>query len=157
SNAVKFTPDGGAVTVRAGREDDELIVSVQDTGVGVSEEDRERIFESFQQGARVAPNEEGTGLGLTLCRRILELLGGPIWLQSEVGVGSTFAIALPMTPRVPHDGSVPDAGQRRDVLSVVLIDDDRPSVDLISAYLEGADCEVNIAYDGVQGLALVRR
>ena len=58
-------------------------------------QDRERIFESFQQGGRGSSREEGTGLGLTLSRRIVELLGGRMWLESEVGVGSTFGFSLP--------------------------------------------------------------
>ena len=96
SNAVKFTPDGGAVVVRARRVGDELQVSVEDTGIGIPETDRERIFESFQQGGRGASREEGTGLGLTLSRRIVELLGGRMWLESEVGAGSTFGFAFPV-------------------------------------------------------------
>ena len=96
SNAVKFTPDGGSVEVRAERVDDELAVTVSDTGVGVPPEDRERIFESFQQGGRGVAREEGTGLGLTLTRRIVELFGGRLWLESEVGVGSTFGFAVPL-------------------------------------------------------------
>ena len=96
SNAVKFTPDGGSVQVRADREGDELLVSVTDTGIGVAPEDQERIFESFQQGGRGAPKEEGTGLGLTLSRRIVELFGGRIWLASAVGSGSTFGFAIPV-------------------------------------------------------------
>ena len=99
SNAVKFTPDGGSVEVRAERVDDELVVTVSDTGVGVPPEDRERIFESFQQGGRGVAREEGTGLGLTLTRRIIELFDGRLWLESEVGVGSTFGFAVPVRPR----------------------------------------------------------
>jgi signal transduction histidine kinase len=96
TNAVKFTPAGGSVTVSARREGDDLVVAVTDTGVGVPPEDRDRIFESFQQGGRGAPKEEGTGLGLTLSRRIVELLNGRLWLTSEVGLGSTFAFSIPL-------------------------------------------------------------
>jgi signal transduction histidine kinase len=96
SNAVKFTPDGGSVVIWADEVDTDLHVTVKDTGVGIPVEDRERIFESFQQGGRGAAREEGTGLGLTLSRRIVELLGGRIWLESEVGVGSTFGFSIPM-------------------------------------------------------------
>ena len=71
-------------------------MSVEDTGIGIPETDRERIFESFQQGGRGASREEGTGLGLTLSRRIVELLGGRMWLESEVGAGSTFGFAFPV-------------------------------------------------------------
>jgi signal transduction histidine kinase len=98
SNAVKFTPDGGRVTVVARQVDDEAEVLVRDNGIGIPPEDHARIFDSFQQGGRRGPSPhiEGTGLGLTLSKRILELHGGRIWLESEVGVGSTFGFALPL-------------------------------------------------------------
>ena len=83
SNAVKFTPDGGRVTLAAALAADELRVTVTDTGAGVPPEDRERIFESFQQGGRGATREEGTGLGLTLTKRIVELFGGRLWLDTD--------------------------------------------------------------------------
>ena len=95
SNAVKFTPDGGSVSLRAYREGTDLVVTVTDTGIGVPVEDQERIFESFQQGGRGAPKEEGTGLGLTLSRRIVWLFGGRMWLESTPGVGSTFGFSIP--------------------------------------------------------------
>ena len=98
SNAVKFTPDGGSVSIRAYREGNELMVTVTDTGIGVPPEDQERIFESFQQGRRGAPKEEGTGLGLTLSRRIVGLFGGRMWLESTPGVGSTFGFSIPGLP-----------------------------------------------------------
>src|SRR4029079_17080348 len=69
TNAVKFTPDGGSIDVRARRRHDRIEVTVRDTGIGIPKEDRERIFESFQQGGRGTAREEGTGLGLTLSRR----------------------------------------------------------------------------------------
>ncbi len=87
TNAVKFTGDGGSVLVRAVREGTEILITVTDTGIGVPEADRERIFESFQQGGRGSSREEGTGLGLTLSRRIVELLGGRMWLETQVGRG----------------------------------------------------------------------
>ena len=99
SNAVKFTPDGGSVSVRAHREDTDLVVTVTDTGIGVPPEDQERIFDSFQQGGRGPAREEGTGLGLTLSRRIVGLFGGRMWLESTVGVGSTFGFAIPVASR----------------------------------------------------------
>ncbi|SOC55481.1 sensor histidine kinase [Ornithinimicrobium cerasi] len=99
SNAVKFTDTGGSVAVRAAREGPELVVTVSDTGVGIPPEDRERIFESFQQGGRGLAREEGTGLGLTLTRRIVDLFGGRLWVESEVGVGSVFGFAVPLAGR----------------------------------------------------------
>ena len=99
SNAVKFTPDGGSVTASAHRHGTELVVTVTDTGIGVPPEDQERIFESFQQGRRGASREEGTGLGLTLSRRIVELFGGRMWLDSVPGSGSTFGFSIPRPAR----------------------------------------------------------
>jgi len=95
TNAVKFTPSGGAVDVRARAEGDEVVVTVRDTGVGVALEDQARIFEAFQRGDRRV-SVEGTGLGLTLSKRFVELHGGRIWVASSVGEGSTFGFAIPV-------------------------------------------------------------
>jgi signal transduction histidine kinase/ActR/RegA family two-component response regulator len=156
TNAVKFTPDGGSVTIQARAQGDDVVFAVTDTGIGVPQEERERIFESFQQGGRGASREEGTGLGLTLSRRIVELLGGRMWLTSEVGVGSTFSFAIPArsTADTADEASAYGPGQ---VPSVVIIDDDRPSMELLSAYLSGIAVQVSKARDGQAGLAAVRR
>jgi signal transduction histidine kinase len=99
TNAVKFTPSGGRVEASAERVGDEIRVSVKDTGVGIDEADQTRIFESFQQGRRdVSASAEGTGLGLTLSRRIVELHGGRLWVESRLGHGSTFTFTLPDSP-----------------------------------------------------------
>jgi len=155
TNAVKFTGDGGSVVVGASRHEADIHITVTDTGVGVPEADKERIFESFQQGGRGSSREEGTGLGLTLSRRIVELLGGHMWLESEVGRGSTFGFAIPTGERehasTPANGDAGTAGQ------VVVIEDDRPSLALFDAYLTGAALDVVTARDGQSGLAAVRR
>jgi signal transduction histidine kinase len=98
TNAVKFTPAGGQVAVSARQRDGETEVCVTDTGIGIAEADCERIFESFQQGGRGKNNQEieGTGLGLTLCKRIVELHGGRIGVESEVHHGSRFTFVLPV-------------------------------------------------------------
>ncbi len=96
SNAVKFTPDGGRVDVVAKRDDGELVVAVRDTGIGIAPEDQQAVFEEFRQvGAHYTSKAEGTGLGLALTRRFVELHGGRIWLESEPGKGSTFFFSLP--------------------------------------------------------------
>jgi signal transduction histidine kinase len=97
SNAVKFTPTGGSVDVASRRVDGEVQVSVTDTGPGVAPGDRERIFEEFQQTDVGAQQREGTGLGLALSRRLVELHGGRIWVESEPGRGSRFVFTLPVT------------------------------------------------------------
>jgi CheY-like chemotaxis protein len=144
------------VVVRAVRDGAEVLITVTDTGIGVPEADRERIFESFQQGGRGSSREEGTGLGLTLSRRLVELLGGRMWLESEVGRGSTFGFSLPAREAEKAEG--PDgADAPRSGGEVVVIEDDRPSADLFSAYLSGAALKVTNARDGHAGLAAVRR
>ncbi len=95
SNAVKFTPAGGSVEVRSAQVDGELRISVADTGPGIAPADHERIFEEFQQTKAGAEQREGTGLGLALSRRLVELHGGRIWVESTPGEGSTFTFTLP--------------------------------------------------------------
>jgi signal transduction histidine kinase len=96
SNALKFTPEGGRIDVQAGLHDDLAEISVTDTGVGIAPEDQEPVFEEFRQVGTAAKKVEGTGLGLALSRKFIELHGGRIWVKSRVGVGSTFTFALPV-------------------------------------------------------------
>jgi signal transduction histidine kinase len=98
SNAVKFTPPGGAIDVRAARLNGEVRVSVTDTGPGIARGDQARIFEEFQQATAGKEQREGTGLGLALSKRLVELHGGRIWVDSELGKGSTFTFTLPAPP-----------------------------------------------------------
>jgi signal transduction histidine kinase len=93
SNAVKFTPAGGRVDVTTARSDGEVRVAVADTGPGIAPGDMKRIFEEFQQAQ---PDSEGTGLGLALSKSLVELHGGRIWVESEIGRGSTFVFTLPV-------------------------------------------------------------
>ena len=166
SNAVKFTPEGGRVDVRASIRGQDLVVLVADTGVGVQAEDRERIFDSFQQGPQSSGQVEGTGLGLTLSKRILELHGGRIWVESEAGKGSTFGIALPAGSEEPAMKPVPQTGLDSGITlesalgprpTVVVVEDDRRSFDLLRVYLEAAGARVVSAGDGEEGLDTVRR
>ena len=97
SNAVKFTPDDGWIGVSVQAMDGELQVAVKDTGIGILPEDRAAVFEEFRQvGQPSDRSREGTGLGLTLAKRFVELHGGRIWVDSEVGKGSTFSFAIPI-------------------------------------------------------------
>jgi signal transduction histidine kinase len=96
SNALKFTPEAGRVEVRAGMVDGMAEISVTDTGVGIAPEDQGAIFEEFRQVGTADKEAEGTGLGLTLCRKFVELHGGKIGVQSQVGSGSTFTFTIPV-------------------------------------------------------------
>jgi signal transduction histidine kinase len=97
SNAIKFTAAGGRVQLTAIPSDGHVEISVSDTGIGIASEDQEAIFEAFRQvGADYARKREGTGLGLALVKRLVELHGGDMWVKSEVGKGSTFTFTLPV-------------------------------------------------------------
>ncbi len=156
SNAVRFARH--RVALRATSDGPTITVSVVDDGPGIPEEDRERIFEAFQQGGRGAPKEEGTGLGLTLCRRMVELHGGQIGVESELGQGSTFTFTIPVAAAGPGPEPRADAGVSRSTSPiVVIVEDDRRSLELLSLYLEDAGAEVVTARDGQAGLELIRR
>jgi signal transduction histidine kinase/CheY-like chemotaxis protein len=155
SNAVKFTPDGGSVDVQAKVSGAEAQVIVHDTGIGIDAADHDRIFEAFQRGGREA-RSEGTGLGLTLSKRIVELHGGRIWMTSRPGSGSTFGFAVPVSQEVPE--AVPQAvAAERDMETVLVVEDDQHSAELLTVYLEGAGYRVVVARDGVEGLEQARR
>ena len=99
SNAVKFTPEGGKITMSAALNGAAVEVSVADTGIGIAAEDQQAIFEEFRQvGSDYARKREGTGLGLALARRLVELHGGTLTVASEPGKGSTFTFTIPVRP-----------------------------------------------------------
>ena len=95
SNAIKFTPEGGRIEVGAMLRDRSVEVSVTDTGIGIAPEDQAAVFEEFRQVGSAEKKAEGTGLGLTLCRKFIELHGGRIWVHSRLGAGSTFTFTIP--------------------------------------------------------------
>jgi signal transduction histidine kinase len=100
SNAIKFTPEGGTIGVRASKVPEGVAVEVQDNGIGIAEVERERVFERFYQVEDSLTREhEGMGLGLSIVKGVVELLGGQVSLASELGHGSTFIFTLPLAPR----------------------------------------------------------
>ncbi|NLE52959.1 MAG: GAF domain-containing protein [Chloroflexi bacterium] len=108
SNAVKFTPEG-AVRISARREDDAIYLAVSDTGIGIPEDQREVIFETFRQAKHDLPETPGTGLGLPIARHFVEAHGGRMWFDSEVGEGTTFHILLPIRAPEYESDSEPNA------------------------------------------------
>jgi two-component system phosphate regulon sensor histidine kinase PhoR len=95
-NAVNYTPDGGAVSVQTWSEDSKIVVEVRDTGIGIGDEDLPHIFEHFYRSDRArSTNTGGTGLGLAMVRRIVEIHRGRIEVESAAGKGSTFRVYLP--------------------------------------------------------------
>lgn len=165
SNAVKFTPDGGRVDVRARRVGDWAEVAVADTGVGIDPADQARIFQEFQQ----AGHQEGSGLGLALARSLVALHGGTLRVESELGSGSTFTFTLPIRqaavsetarsePAPATAATAPDARASKAALpTVVLIEDDPRSAELLTLYLEGDGFEVVACEDAQAGMEAARR
>jgi signal transduction histidine kinase/DNA-binding response OmpR family regulator len=151
SNAIKFTPDSGSVRVELSRRSDTCRIDVIDTGGGIAAIDQATIFEAFKQ-APGAAGHEGTGLGLTLARQLVEAHGGTVDLESEVGHGSRFGVVLPLgrAARAPLPTTldpVPD-GQRL----VLAIEDDPSAAELLRVYLEEAGFATAIAPDGRTGI-----
>jgi signal transduction histidine kinase/DNA-binding response OmpR family regulator len=183
SNAVKFTPDGGRVDLTARRVDGEIWIAVQDTGVGIAPEEQALVFEEFRQaGQSSLQKHEGTGLGLALVKRFVELQGGRIWVESEPGAGSIFTFTLPLSAEDPNPRPLPET-ERGDVAplrlgegtsalrgaggegplattdarTILLVEDDPRSVDLLTLYVVGAGFRVVHAPDGELGLEMARR
>ena len=103
TNALKFTPEGGSVSLRACKLDAEAAISITDTGIGIRKEDHEMIFDAFSQsGDNYTSKREGTGLGLALSRRLVDLHGGHLKVESEPGRGSTFTFTLPIRGIASH-------------------------------------------------------
>jgi signal transduction histidine kinase/CheY-like chemotaxis protein len=149
SNAIKFTPQGGKVWVSARADSEDLIVDVGDTGVGIPAEHHKRIFDEFYQLDHATTRQvEGTGLGLSLTRRLVELHGGGISLESDPGRGSVFTFRLPLA------GIEVLNGHRHN--RILLVEDNASNRDLAKMVLLGSGFDVDIAVDGEEGLHKVR-
>jgi two-component system, NarL family, sensor histidine kinase BarA len=130
SNAIKFTPEGGRVIVSADATDKDLMLSVEDTGVGIAAEDRERIFEKFRQGSSgliggentLTRRYSGSGLGLSIVRELSRMLGGEVTLDSELGKGSTFTVRLPLRAQPGQQFRIPLSDDRIDLSKARKID-----------------------------------
>lgn len=156
SNAVKFTSEGGKITVGAGLSDGMVEISVSDSGSGIPPEDHEEIFEEFRQSrGGEAHKTEGTGLGLTLTRKFVELHGGTIWLESEVGRGSTFTFTLPIRPPMTESPVAPPAAPTQHQL-VLVIEDHQSTAKLLSIQLRQEGFSIEVAHDGEEGFDKAR-
>jgi signal transduction histidine kinase len=149
SNAIKFTAQGGRVWVDGHTDADDLVVSVGDTGVGIPVEHHTRIFDEFYQlDSATTRQVEGTGLGLSLTRRLVELHGGSISLESEVGKGSVFTFRLPLA------GLEASNGTRHN--RILLVEDNASNRELAKMVLVGKGFDVDVAVDGEEGLHKAR-
>jgi signal transduction histidine kinase/DNA-binding response OmpR family regulator len=161
SNAIKFTPAGGTIRIRAEELGTSFCLAVSDTGVGIAPEDLNTIFEEFRQVGADEEREGGTGLGLALAQRLIHAHGGQIEVDSTVGRGTTFTVTMPKLslPQASTAGPallplpVGDAASRRDIL---VVEDDPSAVRLLREYLEPMGYVLRCASDGEQGLAMAR-
>jgi signal transduction histidine kinase/DNA-binding response OmpR family regulator len=151
SNAIKFTPNGGEVRAEVSSGRHGIRLDVVDTGPGIATADQELIFEAFRQVR--APSQEGTGLGLTLTRQLVEAHGGRITLESEFGQGSRFTVVLPPAPvrADPLPLSTEPAAADGQPL-ILAIEDDPAAAELLRVYLEDAGFATAIAPDGRTGI-----
>jgi len=153
SNAVKFTPEGGIVTATAQQIGLELELSVRDTGVGISPEDHQRIFEVYEQVGSAEGRQKGTGLGLAITKRLVELHGGSIRVESAPGQGSLFTVRLPGATPVEVEPGGADASRPL----VLIIEDDLRAAEMIRAHLTIGGYRVVLVATGHAGLGAARR
>ncbi|MEO6795534.1 MAG: response regulator [Candidatus Dormibacter sp.] len=158
SNAIKFTPAPGKITVVVKDTPDQLIVSVHDTGIGMKPEDLPKLFREFEQiDGSYTRRYQGTGLGLALCRRFVEMHGGRIWAESQFGAGSTFTFTIPREPRPVAEPIVetpsPAAGiDSMDLPLALVVEDDPNSSQRLTAEIQGVGFRVAHASDGEEAV-----
>jgi len=182
SNASKFT-EQGSVTCHAYQDDDKIVFKISDTGIGIAEEDLPRVFETFVQvGDTLIDKPQGTGMGLAISKQIVNHYGGQIWVESQVGVGSTFFITLPLSPHKPEEQSpqedplalqdkkidsrgndlkenvaaTPGTGSDR-AKTILIVDDDKNIRNLLRQELEREGYLVDEAKNGVEALSQVKK
>jgi len=171
SNAVKFT-DAGSITLAAHAKPNDLVVSVKDSGIGIAPADQPKVFEKFKQvGDTLTDKPKGTGLGLPICKEIVEYHGGRIWVESQPGHGSTFSFTLPVAesaqlellparPRVDIEALVRQlrdrVGNQSQNKSVLVVDDDPNIRSLLQQELTEQGYTVRLAEDGRKALTLIR-
>jgi PAS domain S-box-containing protein len=154
NNAIKFTPKDGEVKIVASERNGFLVVEVQDTGLGMSRDGQARLFEPYQRTSRDRGRLGGLGLGLALCKRLVELHGGKVWAKSRLRRGSTFGFSLPLDE---VSGSPTDTKRREKLWKVLIIEDDREIVDSVSLALhkDWPEAEIMSTAMGEEGLDLV--
>ena len=157
SNAYKFTPEGGKISVSAKVTDSQVQVDVTDTGTGISAQNQKKLFTKFfRVDSSTTQEVGGSGLGLTITKSIVEMHGGKIWVKSEIGKGSTFSFTLPaVAPVKPsvHPETLPGTSRKK-----ILVVDDEPDVTrLVTVYLEKSSYQVIVATSGQEALDKARQ
>ena len=163
SNAIKFTPEGGTVTIAARRTPHTVEISVADTGIGISKSDQGRIFEEFQQlDSGIGRVAQGTGLGLALTRHFAALHGGGVRLESELGKGSVFTLSLPVAGPVAADPPAAERGVVAGAIApdnrplILVVEDNAPDAELVTHIVERGGFRTEIARTGIEALDMAR-
>ncbi len=161
SNAIKFTPSGGRIDIRRRRIESAVEISVTDTGIGIAEKDLGRLFTEFQQlDPGRGQRQEGTGLGLALTKRMAELHGGQVTVESEPGKGSTFTLRLPVQPkmrRAPAPVTPPPPAEIDLSRPLVLVVDDNPeAAEILVHHLDSGGFRTELARTGPEALTMAR-
>ncbi|MCL1468455.1 response regulator [Argonema galeatum] len=172
SNAIKFT-DTGSCTVKARQQENEILIGVIDTGVGIAAADKPKVFEKFKQvGETLTDKPKGTGLGLPICKQIVEHHGGRIWVESDLGLGSTFFFTLPISLRIAAEVEKlnintivrqlkesivhTDPSPVNNFKTILVVDDDAHIRELLRQELEAEGYAVQEAKDGMDAITQVK-
>lgn len=157
SNAVKFTPEGGAVQLNADLAEGVMRLVVADTGIGIAEDDLDRLFRPFVQiDSGLARAHEGTGLGLALVAKLIDMHGGSVSVDSEPGKGSRFTVSLPggATRAAEPEAEAELPAARLDGVKVLVAEDNETNANLVARYLRAQGAEVGVARDGAEAVAM---
>lgn len=170
NNALKFTPEGGQVGVKVGKEEGNMLITVWDTGIGIPQDKRDVIFEPFYQVDNyLTRTQQGSGLGLALVKKMVELAGGRIWLDDEEGKSTIVKITLPATREIPQEEE-PGIGEDRERFipaefkqstpstqnRALIVEDDENSAELLIAYLKDMGFVGEVVTTGEEGMAAIK-
>jgi CheY-like chemotaxis protein len=161
TNAVKYTHDGGRISLRVYPEDQEVVIRIKDTGIGIAPEILPRVFDLFTQADQSLDRSQGgLGVGLAVTRRLVEMHGGTVAAHSEgVGHGSEFTLRLPLCDAVPpEDSTIPIRAERPATsLRILVVDDNRDTADTEALLLRAHGHQVEVAHDGPTALELAHQ
>lgn len=169
ANALKFTPEGGKVVLSATKHKECVHISISDNGIGIAEDELEKIFQKFSQvDGSLSRRHEGTGLGLALSKKLVEMHGGEIWVESKLGMGSKFTFSIPVTSKIepavisqPELTSKYDWQERRKISGkiplVLIVDDNDQDAKLLDIYLKDAGYRVARAVNGKEGFEMAQK